>query len=161
MYLESNTSSLAAQRMWTENCSLPRILTLGFFDQLLEGGVEGFGAGAEIGLAEFVQRCGHRVQVRVQVLRVVLEVEQPRHHFAFGGMGLSYLIGAVNQQDLQSMLITPPQPDQQNMVTLYFNSNPSGTLVGDGVHLVAHRSRDRLALPIRPADPTPHPTRGQ
>ncbi len=63
---------------------------------------------------------------------------------AFGGMGLSYLVGPMTKPELDSLLTAPPNPDQANQVSFYFGSNPSGALVGDGVHL-SNAGKARLA----------------
>jgi hypothetical protein len=63
---------------------------------------------------------------------------------ALGAMGLSHVIGSITKPELDSLLIAPPNPDQGNQVSFYFTSNPSGTLVGDGVHL-SNAGKARLA----------------
>jgi hypothetical protein len=63
---------------------------------------------------------------------------------AFGGMGLSYLVGPITKAEFDAAQITAANPDQANQVNFYFGSNPGGSLVGDGVHL-SNAGKARLA----------------
>lgn len=53
----------------------------------------------------------------------------------FGGMGGSHVIGPINRDTYNSLLIAPPPADQAALVSAYFSGNPSGQIIGDGVHL--------------------------
>ncbi len=55
----------------------------------------------------------------------------------FGGMGGSHVIGPINRDTYNTLLIAPPKPEQADMVNAYFNNNPSGQIIGDGIHLSA------------------------
>ncbi|MCC7447462.1 MAG: hypothetical protein IT324_08610 [Anaerolineae bacterium] len=55
----------------------------------------------------------------------------------FGGMGGSHVIGPMNRDTYNQLLISPPKPDQEALVNAYFNNNPGGQIIGDGVHLSA------------------------
>ncbi len=55
----------------------------------------------------------------------------------FVGMGSSYLIGSTNRADLEQALAVPLTEQESGMLDFYFGQNPTGALVGDGVHLSA------------------------
>jgi ABC-type protease/lipase transport system fused ATPase/permease subunit len=52
-------------------------------------------------------------------------------------MGGSHVIGPINRDTYNTLLIAPPPADQAALVNAYFSSNPSGQIIGDGVHLSA------------------------
>jgi lysophospholipase L1-like esterase len=55
----------------------------------------------------------------------------------FAGMGSSYLVGSTNRADLEQSLAVPLTDAETGMLDFYFGQNPTGALVGDGVHLSA------------------------
>ena len=52
-------------------------------------------------------------------------------------MGTSYLVGSTNRADLEQSLAVPLTEQETGMLDFYFGQNPTGALVGDGVHLSA------------------------
>lgn len=54
---------------------------------------------------------------------------------ALGGLGAAGVIGPISAQDLQAALVVPFTAEEQNMINFYASNNPSGALIGDGVHL--------------------------
>jgi hypothetical protein len=52
----------------------------------------------------------------------------------FAGIG-NYLIGPLNQQELNASLVAPVEPDAAGLLSAYFGGNPGGQVNGDGVHL--------------------------
>jgi lysophospholipase L1-like esterase len=54
---------------------------------------------------------------------------------AFQGMGTSYVIGMISQDELKKNLVAPLSDLQQGWLDDYFASNPDGLLQGDGIHL--------------------------
>lgn len=54
---------------------------------------------------------------------------------AFVGVGSGHVVGQMNRADFESRLIAPLSPDEGGMVNLFFDQNPTGLLLGDGVHL--------------------------
>ncbi|MCC7446574.1 MAG: hypothetical protein IT324_04120 [Anaerolineae bacterium] len=54
---------------------------------------------------------------------------------AFTALGTSYVVGPTTQQELESQLISSINPEEQALLTYFFNNNPGGQVVGDGVHL--------------------------
>ncbi len=55
----------------------------------------------------------------------------------FAGMGSSYLVGSTNRADLEQSLAVPLTAQETGMLDFYFGQNPTGALIGDGVHLSA------------------------
>ncbi len=54
---------------------------------------------------------------------------------AFVSMGTSYVVGPTTQQELEAQLVSSINPEEQALLTYFFNTNPGGQVVGDGVHL--------------------------
>jgi hypothetical protein len=68
---------------------------------------------------------------------------------ALGSMGTAHLIGNMSQSEVEVQLVVPPSPDQGGMLNAFWSSNPSGVLIGDGVHLSSSGKGTLAAILVR------------
>ncbi len=53
----------------------------------------------------------------------------------FAEIGTAYVIGPVSRSEMESLLIKPLDPNEQEMLDFYTKTKPNGQLIGDGIHL--------------------------
>ena len=63
--------------------------------------------------------------------------------------GTAHLIGNMTQAEVEASLVVPPPPEHGGMLNAFWSSNPSGVLIGDGVHLSSSGKSALAAILVR------------
>jgi uncharacterized protein YraI len=112
-----------------------RILILNYYQGAPTNfAILGFAAGfTPAGVATFNQQIG--AACTGDTLGAFQQVACVDSGSAFGAMGLTYLVGQMSRQQLEVELIAPINAEEMALLNQFTSINPSGLLVGDGVHL--------------------------